>query len=100
MTKAEEVELDAEGVSLRGQFFPPDGGKRQAPCVVMSHGHLAPSNLALAAYETAAQPKDSSCWTVVISTLTRATTANAPRPSHATSSSSTLSHESPACRQG
>lgn len=32
------IEFDADGVPLRGLFFPAAGGNRQAPCVVMAHG--------------------------------------------------------------
>src|SRR4051794_15475437 len=32
------IEFDADGVLLRGLFFPAAGGDGQAPCVVMAHG--------------------------------------------------------------
>jgi uncharacterized protein len=35
---SEAVEFDAEGVTLRGQFYPAAGAANPAPCVVMSHG--------------------------------------------------------------
>ncbi|WP_433556728.1 alpha/beta hydrolase [Pseudonocardia xinjiangensis] len=34
----EEIEFDAEGVTLRGRFHPVEGGAQPAPCVVMAHG--------------------------------------------------------------
>ena len=33
-----DIEFDAEGVTLRGLFFPAAGATRPAPCVVMAHG--------------------------------------------------------------
>lgn len=37
----EEIEFDAEGVTLRGRFYPALGGAPGAPCVVMAHGWAA-----------------------------------------------------------
>jgi len=34
----EKIEFDAEGVTLRGWFYPPENGSAPAPCVVMAHG--------------------------------------------------------------
>ena len=34
----EDIEFDAEGVTLRGWFFPAAGAPPEAPCVVMAHG--------------------------------------------------------------
>jgi len=34
----EEIEFDAEGVTLRGWFYAAENGAAQAPCVVMAHG--------------------------------------------------------------
>ena len=38
MSEAQEVEFDAEGVTLRGLFFPGVDAQGPTPCVVMSHG--------------------------------------------------------------
>ena len=38
MSDAQEVEFDAEGVTLRGLFFPAVHADEHGPCVVMSHG--------------------------------------------------------------
>jgi uncharacterized protein len=38
MSEAQEVEFDAEGVTLRGLFFAPADAQQPTPCVVMSHG--------------------------------------------------------------
>src|SRR5260370_1126391 len=37
-TVREEIEFDAEGVTLRGYFYPPAGVAETAPVVVMAHG--------------------------------------------------------------
>jgi dienelactone hydrolase len=38
MSEAQEVEFDAEGVTLRGLFFGAADAQAPAPCVVMAHG--------------------------------------------------------------
>jgi uncharacterized protein len=38
MSEAQEVEFDAEGVTLRGLFFAAADAQGPAPCVVMAHG--------------------------------------------------------------
>lgn len=38
MADPQEVEFDAEGVTLRGLFFAATGAQASAPCVVMTHG--------------------------------------------------------------
>jgi dienelactone hydrolase len=38
MSEAQEVEFDADGVTLRGLFFPAVDARGPAPCVVMAHG--------------------------------------------------------------
>src|SRR4029453_4154531 len=37
----EDVEFDAEGVTLRGWLYLPDGAARPVPTVVMAHGFSA-----------------------------------------------------------
>ncbi len=46
----EDIELDAEGVTLRGWFYPAEGARGEAPCVVMQHGFAATIEMRLAAY--------------------------------------------------
>jgi uncharacterized protein len=36
-----EIEFDAEGVTLRGSFYPRGGVSSSAPAVVMAHGFFA-----------------------------------------------------------
>ncbi|MEA2141780.1 MAG: hypothetical protein QOI64_210, partial [Solirubrobacteraceae bacterium] len=43
----EDIEFDAEGVTLRGWFYKVDG---EAPCVVMQHGFAATIEMNLADY--------------------------------------------------
>lgn len=37
----ENIEFDAEGVTLRGWFYKPDDATGQVPCIVMAHGFSA-----------------------------------------------------------
>lgn len=37
----EDIEFDAEGVTLRGWFYKPDGATGEVPCIVMAHGFSA-----------------------------------------------------------
>jgi uncharacterized protein len=45
-----DVEFDAEGVTLRGWFYPADGASSTAPTVVMSHGYSAVKEMYLDEY--------------------------------------------------
>src|SRR5579859_3920570 len=36
-----DIEFDAEGVTLRGWFYPADGGSAPGPAVIMAHGFSA-----------------------------------------------------------
>jgi fermentation-respiration switch protein FrsA (DUF1100 family) len=46
----EDIEFDADGVTLRGWFYRPDGAEGEAPCVVMSHGFSAVKEMRLDSY--------------------------------------------------
>jgi uncharacterized protein len=37
----EDIEFDAEGVTLRGWFYRPEGAAGEVPCIVMTHGFSA-----------------------------------------------------------
>ena len=37
----EDIEFDADGVTLRGWFYRPDDAGEAVPCIVMSHGFSA-----------------------------------------------------------
>jgi fermentation-respiration switch protein FrsA (DUF1100 family) len=37
----EDIEFDAEGATLRGWFYRPDGARGEVPCIVMAHGFSA-----------------------------------------------------------
>lgn len=50
-----DVEFDAEGVTLRGWLYRPDGGSARAPAVVMAHGFSAVKEMYLDAYADAFQ---------------------------------------------
>src|ERR1700733_1233723 len=45
-----DVEFDAEGVTLRGWFYPADGAQRAAGTVVMAHGFSAVKEMYLDAF--------------------------------------------------
>jgi len=45
-----DVEFDAEGVTLRGWLYVPDGASAPAPAVVMAHGFSAVKEMYLDAY--------------------------------------------------
>ena len=45
-----DVEFDAEGVTLRGWFYRPDGSSDAVPTVVMAHGFSAVKEMYLDAY--------------------------------------------------
>jgi fermentation-respiration switch protein FrsA (DUF1100 family) len=46
----EDIEFDAEGATLRGWFYRPEGAAGEVPCVVMSHGFSAIKEMRLDAY--------------------------------------------------
>jgi fermentation-respiration switch protein FrsA (DUF1100 family) len=46
----EDIEFDAEGATLRGWFYRPEGAGREAPCVVMAHGFSAIKEMHLDEY--------------------------------------------------
>jgi len=46
----EDIEFDAEGATLRGWFYAPDGAGGEAPCVVMAHGFSAIKEMHLDEY--------------------------------------------------
>ncbi|WP_371783837.1 alpha/beta hydrolase [Streptosporangium subroseum] len=46
----EDIEFDAEGVTLRGWFYPAAGGGRRAPCVVLAHGWASTKEMYLDDY--------------------------------------------------
>ena len=37
----EDIEFNADGVTLRGWFYRPDGADGEVPCIVMAHGFSA-----------------------------------------------------------
>src|ERR671933_260706 len=37
----EDIEFNADGVTLRGWFYLPDGADSEVPCIVMAHGFSA-----------------------------------------------------------
>jgi uncharacterized protein len=43
----EEIEFDAEGVTLRGWFYSPDDASDEAPCIVMTHGFSCTKEMGL-----------------------------------------------------
>jgi poly(3-hydroxybutyrate) depolymerase len=43
----EDIEFDAEGVTLRGWFYSPDDASGGAPCVVMTHGFSCTKEMGL-----------------------------------------------------
>jgi fermentation-respiration switch protein FrsA (DUF1100 family) len=45
-----DIEFDAEGVTLRGWFYPADGAAGAAPTIVMAHGFSAVKEMYLDAY--------------------------------------------------
>jgi uncharacterized protein len=45
-----DIEFDAEGVTLRGWFYPADGASGTAPTIVMAHGFSAVKEMYLDAY--------------------------------------------------
>ena len=49
----QDVEFDAEGTTLRGWFYPPDGAGGPVPTVVMAHGFSAVKEMYLDAYAEA-----------------------------------------------
>src|ERR1700760_4744877 len=46
----EDIEFDADGVTLRGWFYRPDDAVGAVPCIVMSHGYSAVKEMRLDAY--------------------------------------------------
>jgi len=34
----EDIEFDAEGVTLRGWFYQPDDASGEVPCIILTHG--------------------------------------------------------------
>ena len=46
----EDIEFDAEGATLRGWFYRPEGATGEVPCVVMAHGFSAIKEMRLDAY--------------------------------------------------
>src|SRR5262249_47036974 len=46
----EDIEFDAEGATLRGWFYLPEGAAGEVPCVVMAHGFSAIKEMRLDAY--------------------------------------------------
>ena len=46
----EDIEFDAEGVTLRGWFYKPDDAAGEVPCVVMAHGFSATKEMHLDEY--------------------------------------------------
>ena len=46
----EDIEFDAEGATLRGWFYRPEGASGEVPCVVMSHGFSATKEMHLDDY--------------------------------------------------
>src|SRR3954470_8639212 len=48
-----DIEFDAEGTTLRGWLYVPDGASAPAPAVVMSHGFSAVKEMYLDAYAEA-----------------------------------------------
>ena len=45
-----DIEFDAEGVTLRGWFYPAEGASGTAPTIVMAHGFSAVKEMYLDAY--------------------------------------------------
>ena len=45
-----DIEFDAEGVTLRGWFYPAEGASATAPTIVMAHGFSAVKEMYLDAY--------------------------------------------------
>src|ERR687885_671556 len=46
----EDIEFNADGVTLRGWFYLPDGADREVPCIVMAHGFSAIKEMHLDEY--------------------------------------------------
>jgi len=46
----EDIEFDAEGATLRGWFYRPDGADAEVPCIVMAHGFSATKEMHLDDY--------------------------------------------------
>ena len=46
----EDIEFDAEGVTLRGWFYRPDDANGEVPCIVMAHGFSAIKEMHLDEY--------------------------------------------------
>ena len=49
----EEIEFGAEGATLRGWFYRPDGASGEVACVVMAHGFSATKEMHLDDYADA-----------------------------------------------
>jgi dienelactone hydrolase len=49
----EDIEFDAEGVTLRGWFYKPEGVSGEVPCVIMTHGFSCTKEMGLEPYAEA-----------------------------------------------
>ena len=73
----EDIEFDAEGVTLRGWFYKPNDADGEVPCIIMTHGFSAIKEMRLDAFAEVFCRRRAG---VLSSTTTAASGPRTPRP--------------------